>query len=190
MQEAVYAAHRELFLNGRSQAVRLPADLRFEGREVFIRQDETTGDVILSRRPESWDNFFKLRREASVPMNSWPTARMKRRRSVSCSDWADRDDPFLLGTNIASCIIKGNSPAVDRRLVKVAMADLAISTVTEGELRFGAARLPQATRLHNMIEDFLLRVAILPWDSDAAQQCGQLRASLEREGQSMGTSMS
>jgi len=75
---------------------------------------------------------------------------------------------FLLGTNIASCIIKGNSPAVDRRLVKVAMADLAISTVTEGELRFGAARLPQATRLHNMIEDFLLRVAILPWDSDAA----------------------
>ena len=49
----------KLFLNGRSQAVRLPADLRFEGREVFIRQDETTG--------ESWDNFFKLRREASVP---------------------------------------------------------------------------------------------------------------------------
>lgn len=93
---------------------------------------------------------------------------------------------YLIDTNIASCIIKGNSPAVDRRLVKVAMADLAISTVTEGELRFGAARLPQATRLHNMIEDFLLRVAILPWDSDAAQQCGQLRASLEREGQSMG----
>jgi antitoxin VapB len=41
----------KLFLNGRSQAVRLPADFRFAGREVFIRQDETTGDVILSRRP-------------------------------------------------------------------------------------------------------------------------------------------
>jgi antitoxin VapB len=57
----------KLFLNGRSQAVRLPADFRFAGREVFIRQDETTGDVILSRRPESWDGFFKLRREANVP---------------------------------------------------------------------------------------------------------------------------
>src|SRR5260370_14735315 len=57
----------KLFLNGRSQAVRLPADFRFEGREVFIRQDQTTGDVILSRRPESWDSFFKLRREANVP---------------------------------------------------------------------------------------------------------------------------
>ncbi len=57
----------KLFLNGRSQAVRLPAEFRFEGTEVFIRQDQATGDVILSRRPESWDGFFNLRREANVP---------------------------------------------------------------------------------------------------------------------------
>ncbi len=57
----------KLFLNGRSQAVRLPADFRFEGSEVFIRQDPETGDVILSRRPESWDSFFKLVDEADVP---------------------------------------------------------------------------------------------------------------------------
>jgi antitoxin VapB len=57
----------KLFLNGRSQAVRLPAEFRFEGREVFIRQDPTTGEVILSRRPDSWDGFFRLRREANVP---------------------------------------------------------------------------------------------------------------------------
>ncbi len=93
---------------------------------------------------------------------------------------------YLLDTNIASCIIKGNSPAVDRHLVKVEMAQLAISAVTEGELRFGAARLPHATRLHSMIEDFFLRVAVLPWDSDAAQHYGHLRATLEREGQPMG----
>ena len=93
---------------------------------------------------------------------------------------------YLLDTNIASCIIKGTSPAVDRRLVKVAMAQLAISAVTEAEVRFGAARLPHATRLHNMIEDFFLRVPILPWDSDAAQQYSQLRATLERDGQPMG----
>jgi len=93
---------------------------------------------------------------------------------------------YLLDTNIASCVIKGNNLAVDRHLVKVPMAQLAISAVTEGELRFGAARLPHATRLHFMIEDFFLRVAILPWDSDAAQQYGRLRATLEREGQPMG----
>ena len=57
----------KLFRNGRSQAVRLPAEFRLEGREVFIRRDPTTGDVILSRRPESWEDFFQLRQEADVP---------------------------------------------------------------------------------------------------------------------------
>ncbi len=56
-----------LFLNGRSQAVRLPADFRFEGSEVYIRRDPETGDVILSARPDSWDSFYKLRSEVRAP---------------------------------------------------------------------------------------------------------------------------
>ncbi|WP_150048465.1 MULTISPECIES: antitoxin [Methylomonas] len=40
-----------LFNNGRSQAVRLPAAFRFETQEVFIRKDPETGDVILSPKP-------------------------------------------------------------------------------------------------------------------------------------------
>jgi antitoxin VapB len=57
----------KLFRNGRSQAVRLPADLRFEGSEVYIRRDQQTGDVILSRRPESWEEFFQLLKTIEVP---------------------------------------------------------------------------------------------------------------------------
>jgi tRNA(fMet)-specific endonuclease VapC len=75
---------------------------------------------------------------------------------------------------------------VDQHLLRVAPSQLAISTVTEGELRFGAARLPHATRLNTLIEDFLLRVSILPWDSAAAQHYGHLRAALERDGLPMG----
>jgi len=48
----------KLFQNGRSQAVRLPSEYRFEGSEVYVRRDPATGDVILSRRPESWKDFF------------------------------------------------------------------------------------------------------------------------------------
>jgi antitoxin VapB len=59
----------KLFRNGRSQAVRLPSEFRFEGNEVFIRQDPETGDVILSRRPDSWESFFALTQEAGVPEN-------------------------------------------------------------------------------------------------------------------------
>ena len=57
----------KLFTNGRSQAVRLPAAYRFDGKEVFIRQDPETGDVILSRKPENWDGFFAALRDADVP---------------------------------------------------------------------------------------------------------------------------
>lgn len=57
----------KLFTNGRSQAVRLPAAYRFDTREVFIRQDAETGDVILSRRPATWDDFFIALKSAEVP---------------------------------------------------------------------------------------------------------------------------
>jgi antitoxin VapB len=50
----------KLFTRGRSQAVRLPMEFRFEGSEVFIRRDPKTGDVILSRKPDSWDGLFEL----------------------------------------------------------------------------------------------------------------------------------
>ena len=51
----------KLFFNGRSQAVRLPAAFRFEGTEVYIRKDAATGDVILSAKPNNWDEFLALR---------------------------------------------------------------------------------------------------------------------------------
>lgn len=37
-------------MNGGSQAVRLPAEFRFEGKEVFVRRDDRTGDVVLSQK--------------------------------------------------------------------------------------------------------------------------------------------
>ena len=57
----------KLFTNGRSQAVRLPAAYRFETKEVFIRQDPHTGDVILSRKPATWDDFFSALSGVEVP---------------------------------------------------------------------------------------------------------------------------
>ena len=59
----------KLFRNGRSQAVRLPSEYRFEGSEVYVRRDPATGDVILSRRPESWKDFFALLKSADVPQD-------------------------------------------------------------------------------------------------------------------------
>jgi antitoxin VapB len=57
----------KLFYNGRSQAVRLPVEYRLQGSEVYVRRDQTTGDVILSRRPDSWQDFFELMKTIDVP---------------------------------------------------------------------------------------------------------------------------
>jgi antitoxin VapB len=57
----------KLFMNGRSQAVRLPAAYRFKGDEVFIRQDPVSGDVILSSKPCDWDGFVEALQGLDVP---------------------------------------------------------------------------------------------------------------------------
>ena len=57
----------KLFITGRSQAVRLPAEFRFEGSEVFVRRDPETGDVVLSRKPDSWNGLFDLYGKGDVP---------------------------------------------------------------------------------------------------------------------------
>jgi antitoxin VapB len=59
----------KLFKNGASQAVRLPAEFRFEGDEVYATRDDRTGDVVLSNRPgaQSWAEFFDFLRSIDVP---------------------------------------------------------------------------------------------------------------------------
>ncbi len=59
----------KIFKNGASQAVRLPAEFRFDVDEVYISRDEKTQDVILSKQPGAkvWDEFFAFVRGIEVP---------------------------------------------------------------------------------------------------------------------------
>ncbi len=57
----------KIFTTGRSQAVRLPMEFRFEGTEVFISRDAVTGNVTLSRKPDSWQGFFDIVAHTTVP---------------------------------------------------------------------------------------------------------------------------
>lgn len=46
----------KIFMNGRSQAVRLPKEFRFDTDEVYISKQ---GDkIIISAKKPSWDEFF------------------------------------------------------------------------------------------------------------------------------------
>lgn len=80
----------KVFRTGRSQAVRLPAAFRFDTDEVFIRRDETTGDVILSARPDNWEGFFAALSKAEVPADFLREA--DRQQSASSRDPLDKVD--------------------------------------------------------------------------------------------------
>jgi tRNA(fMet)-specific endonuclease VapC len=66
------------------------------------------------------------------------------------------------------------------------MSGLLISAVTEAELLYGAARKSDSVRLKTAVDEFLLRVDSLAWDSNAARRYADLRASLEIAGTPMG----
>jgi len=93
---------------------------------------------------------------------------------------------YLLDTKTASYVIKGNFPRVRERLLKIPMAEVGISVVTEAELRFGVARRPESTRLKEVVGEFLLRVEVLPWNSEAAKNYAHIRAAIEKQGEPMG----
>ena len=94
---------------------------------------------------------------------------------------------YMLDTNTASYIIKGNPPMVRERLRQVPMARVCISAITQAELLLGVARKPDAQRLRETVREFLLRLEILPWDGDAAEVYAQLRAECERNGTPLGS---
>jgi tRNA(fMet)-specific endonuclease VapC len=93
---------------------------------------------------------------------------------------------YLLDTNTASYIIKGNVPSVRDRLQKSALSEVAISVITEAELRLGVIRLPGAKRLALVVEEFLRFIEIRSWDSAAARSYATLRASVEQDGRPIG----
>jgi len=74
----------KLFMNGRSQAVRLPKEFRFDCQEVFIRQDPDSGDVVISKKPGNWEDFFS---RVDSQVDSLPEG-----QSVPSSFLQDRDN--------------------------------------------------------------------------------------------------
>lgn len=81
----------KLFKNGRSQAVRLPAEFRFEGTEVEIRRDPLSGGVLLFQKPQrtgSLKAFFEAL-DKLQPGDIPDDFMQDREQGVQ-----ERDDPF------------------------------------------------------------------------------------------------
>lgn len=95
------------------------------------------------------------------------------------------EETYLLDTNIASSIIRADSAAVEQKIKSIPMSAIKISAITEAELRRGVAKKPEAKHLPIVVEEFLLRVDILPWGSSAAKAYAELRTACEKLGKSL-----
>lgn len=91
----------------------------------------------------------------------------------------------MLDTNTASYVIKGHPAIVRERLKAEPMHAICISVITEAELLLGIAKRPESKHLALAVDEFLKRVTVLPWDSDAAATYANLRAQCEAKGKSL-----
>ena len=92
---------------------------------------------------------------------------------------------YMLDTNIVIYAIK-KRPQQVRQAFKEHQGRMCISTVTLGELIFGAERSQQVERNLADIEGMVARMEVLPLDRAAAYHFGQIRAELYRIGQPIG----
>lgn len=92
---------------------------------------------------------------------------------------------YLLDTNIIIYTVK-NRPASVRETFKRHAGQMAISTVTLGELVFGAERSSQPERNLADVEGLAARLTVLAFDEQAAAHFGQVRAELYRAGKPIG----
>jgi tRNA(fMet)-specific endonuclease VapC len=92
---------------------------------------------------------------------------------------------YMLDTNIASHVIKGDIARVRTRLARAPMHSVCVSAVTQAELQYGVAKRGHPEGLATRVNEFLIRVEVLPWTPAAATLYGDLRAAWEAAGVSL-----
>lgn len=93
---------------------------------------------------------------------------------------------FLLDTKICIYAMKNSFPALSEKLFSINPSEIFISSVTVGELEYGAARSKWGERSRNIMNIFLSAYTVLPFDQEDARLSGRLRAELAGAGTPIG----
>lgn len=92
----------------------------------------------------------------------------------------------MLDTDTCVALLRGKAARAFQRLRRYKVDDVAISSITLAELRYGAARSARPTYHDDLIAKFCAPLAIVPFDDAAAATYGTVRATLERAGKPIG----
>ncbi len=93
---------------------------------------------------------------------------------------------YMLDTNICSYILKNHPASVKQKFEVAGAGNICISAIVLAELYYGAARHPKGIVIRREIDNFLSRLVVIPWDENAADHYGAIRASLEKNGTLVG----
>lgn len=94
---------------------------------------------------------------------------------------------YLLDTNICIYLIRKKPTRVLRKLQRIQVSEIGISSITLSELEYGAAKSARPERNKLALTQFLAPIEILPYDDRAALRYGPVRAHLERKGTPIGS---
>jgi tRNA(fMet)-specific endonuclease VapC len=92
---------------------------------------------------------------------------------------------YMLDTDICIYAMRNRAPKLRARFNRMS-EQLCISTVTLGELFYGAEKSAHTAENLRVVEAFSARLAVLAFDAPAASAFGQIRAALERKGRTIG----
>ena len=93
---------------------------------------------------------------------------------------------YLLDTNICIYAINGRYPKLSDQLLQIHPDDICVSSITVGELEYGAAKSRWGDKTRQIMYAFLSNYEILPFTEKDAIIFGQLRALLAFSGTLIG----
>jgi len=92
----------------------------------------------------------------------------------------------MLDTNICIRIIKDRPEPVCRKLSRVAVGEVAISSIVSAELWYGVAYSEKKRQNETALKDFLEYVEVIAWPGEAGPLYGPIRAELKKRGSPIG----
>lgn len=93
---------------------------------------------------------------------------------------------IFLDTDICIAILRGKEPDLESRLKKLPIESIKLSSVVVAELWVGVEKSSQPEKAEKKLKTFLRDFQTASFDLHAARKYGQIRAALEKRGNSIG----
>lgn len=93
---------------------------------------------------------------------------------------------YLLDTDTCILYINGRAPRIRENFDSKAFSDIAVSAISKAEMYFGSQKSQTPERSRALQDEFFLYIDSLPFDDDAAEEYGSIRAYLEKRGTPVG----